>query len=95
MRLVWAAAALRDLAAARAYIAHDNPPAADNQIGRILVSVTRLLRFPEIGRPGRRGGTRELVVNRTPYIVAYRLRGEAVEILRVLHARQRWPERLD
>lgn len=95
MRLVWSVLALRDLAAARAYIAHDNPAAADNQIGRILISVARLLRFPEIGRPGRRGGTRELVVNWTPYIVAYRVRGEAVEILRVLHTRQRWPERLD
>jgi len=95
MRLVWTAAALRDLAAARAYIAHDNPPAADNQIVRVLSAVTRLPRFPEIGRPGRRGGTRELVVNRTPYIVAYRIRSEAVEILRVLHARQRWPKRLE
>ena len=89
MRLVWAAAALRDLAAARAYIAHDNPPAADNQIGRILVSVTRLLRFPEIGRPGRRGGTRELVVAKLPYIIAYRLvRSEAVQVLRIWHGAQ-------
>jgi len=95
MRLVWTAAALRDLAAARAYITHDNPPAADNQINLILVAVTRLLRFPEIGRPGRRGGTRELVVNRTPYIAAYRVRAHDIEILRVLHARQRWPERLE
>lgn len=94
MRLVWTAAALGDLAAARAYIAHDNPAAADDQVGRVLVAVTRLVRFPEIGRPGRRAGTRELVVTRTPYIVAYRVHVEAIEILRVLHARQRWPERL-
>jgi toxin ParE1/3/4 len=95
MRLVWTGAALGDLAAARAYIANDNPAAADDQIGRVLGAVTRLVRFPEIGRPGRRSGTRELVVHRTPYIVAYRVRAEAVEILRVLHARQRWPERLE
>jgi toxin ParE1/3/4 len=95
MRLAWTVAALQDLAAARAYIAQDNPAAADNQAGRILVAVTRLLRFPEIGRPGRRGGTRELVVNRTPYVVAYRVRADAIEILRVLHARQRWPEGLE
>jgi toxin ParE1/3/4 len=95
MRLIWTAAALRDLAAARAYIAHDSPHAADDQVGRVLTAVSRLLRFPEIGRPGRRGGTRELVVNRTPYIVAYQVRAGAIEILRVLHARQRWPERLE
>ncbi|CAN7711072.1 hypothetical protein LJR290_005943 [Variovorax sp. LjRoot290] len=31
-----------------------------------------LLQFPEGGRPGRIEGTRELIVRRTPYIVAYR-----------------------
>jgi toxin ParE1/3/4 len=30
------------------------------------------------------------VIGRTPYIVAYRSRGDAIEILRVLHGRQRW-----
>jgi toxin ParE1/3/4 len=93
MRLVWTVAALGDLAAARAYIAHDNPAAADNQIGRVLAAVPRLVRFPELGRPGRHAGTRELVVQRTPYIVAYRVHAAAIEILRVLHARQRWPDR--
>jgi addiction module RelE/StbE family toxin len=95
MRLAWTAAALRDLASARGYIAQDNAAAADDQVGRVFGAVTRLVRFSEIGRPGRFSGTRELVVARTPYIVAYRLRGETIEILRVLHARQRWPERLD
>jgi toxin ParE1/3/4 len=83
-----------DLASARAYIARDNPPAADKQIERALVAVTGLLQFPEIGRPGRRAGTRELIVNRTSYIVAYRLRRDVIEILRVMHGRQRWPDML-
>ena len=85
---------MRDLTAARVYFARDNPPAAEKQIERVLVAVTSLLRFPESGRPGRRTGTRELVVNRTPYIVPYRLRGEIVEALRVMHGRQRWPDHL-
>jgi toxin ParE1/3/4 len=94
MRIVWAAPALRDLAAARDYIAHDNPAAAERQVQRVLAAVGGLPRFPEIGRPGRRAGTRELVVSRTPYIAAYRLRGEIIEVLRVMHGRQRWPEML-
>lgn len=94
MRIVWTEPALRDLAAARAYIARDKPPAADRQVERVLAAVTSLLRFPESGRPGRRTGTRELVVNQTPYIAPYRLRGDVVEVLRVLHGRQRWPDRL-
>lgn len=94
MRIVWTEPALRDLAAARDYIARDNPPAADQQVVRVLAAVESLLQFPEVGRPGRREGTRELVVSRTPYIVPYRLRGQSIEILRVLHGRQRWPDTL-
>ncbi len=94
MRLVWTAPALRDIAAARAYIARDNPGAADRQVQLVLAAVGNLLRFPEIGRPGRRMGTRELVINRTPYIAAYRLRGEQIEVLRIMHGRQRWPDGL-
>ena len=91
MRIVWTAAALGDLRALRAYIAHDKPTAAVQQVEHILAAVDGLMRFPESGRPGRRAGMRELVVGKTPYIVAYRLRGQAIEIIRVLHGRQRWP----
>jgi len=94
MRIVWTAPALRDLAAARAYIAADNPIAADRQIERVLVAVGGLRRFPELGRPGRRPPGRELIVPRTAYLVAYRLRADTIEVLRVLHGRQRWPDDL-
>ena len=94
MRVVWTARALRDLAALRAYTSQDNLPAAERQVELVLATVAGLARFPDIGRPGRRSGTRELVVGRTPYIVPYRVRGELVEVLRVLHGRQRWPNAL-
>lgn len=92
MRIVWTAPALRDLAAARAYIALDNPAAAVEQIEIVLSAVEGLLRFPLSARPGRRAETRELVVPRTPFIVPYRVKGDAVEVLRVLDGRQRWPD---
>ncbi len=44
-----------------------------------------------MGRAGRVPGTRELVISGTPYIVPYRVRGGAVEVLRVFHAARRWP----
>lgn len=90
MRIAWTAPALSDLQALRAYIVRDQPSAAARQIEHILAAIGGLVRFPESGRPGRRSGTRELVIGRTPYIVAYRSRGDAIEILRVLHGRQRW-----
>lgn len=69
-------------------------PAADRQVELVLAAVAGLLQFLNSGRPGRRAGTRELVVDRTPYIVPYRVRGELVEVVRVLHGRQRWPDAL-
>jgi toxin ParE1/3/4 len=92
MRLIWTAPAIGDLAAARTYIAFDNLSAADDQILRVLGAVASQLQPPESGRPGRIVGTRELVVAGTPFVVPYRVDQGAVQILRVLHGRQRRPE---
>lgn len=88
-RPFWTKPAVRDLAAARDHIAHDNAPAADRQVERVLAAIQRLLQFSEIGRSGCRAGTRELVINGTPYIAAYRVAIDAIEVLRVTHGRQR------
>lgn len=94
MKIVWTVPALRDLTAARAYIARENPVAATQQVSLILKAVAQLPMFPESARPGRRAGTRELVIPNTPFLVPYRIRGEVIEVLRVLHGRQAWPETL-
>ena len=49
---------------------------------------------PQIGRPGRVPGTRELIIPKTPFIVPYRLQGNAIQILRIYHGARRWPENL-
>jgi hypothetical protein len=41
MRIVWTAPAAQDLAAARAYIARDNPPAADQQVESLSGHIPR------------------------------------------------------
>lgn len=74
------------------YIEADSPQAAVTVDDRIRVQVEELMQFPEIGRPGRIDGTRELVIHRTPYIAAYRITDDSLRILRVLHGAQRWPE---
>lgn len=65
--------------------------AAQEVAVRILESVERLADYPHLGRPGRIVGTRELVISNTPYIVPYRVRGEALELIAVFHGRQKWP----
>jgi addiction module RelE/StbE family toxin len=90
---VWSPEGLDDLAALRAYIEKDNPSAAQRIALHIIHNVEILLpASPEMGRPGRVPGTRELVIPRTPFIVPYRLHDNTIQILRVLHGARRWPE---
>lgn len=93
MRLRWLRQALRNLDEEAAYIATDDPAAAQVVVERVLRAVAMLADQPALGRPGRVPGTRELVVPRTRYVVPYRVRGSAVEILRVFHTSRRLPER--
>jgi plasmid stabilization system protein ParE len=53
MIIVWTDAALADLAALHAYIAGDNPTAANVMLQRIVDLVERQLpQMPESGQPG-------------------------------------------
>ena len=91
MRVKWLQAALANLEAAADYIAEDNPAAASRFVQEIFRVTELLARNPAMGRPGRVPGTRELVIPNTPYILPYRVRANAVEILRVFHAARKWP----
>jgi toxin ParE1/3/4 len=92
--VVWSPRAIGHLADLRAYIAGEHPDAATRTATTLLAAVDRLAALPNLGRPGRVAGTRELVVPGTQYIIPYRLRGERLEIIAVFHGRQRWPKRL-
>jgi addiction module RelE/StbE family toxin len=87
----WSVFAFADRETIFDYIEADSPGAAASVDDRIEARVESLARFPEMGRPGRIDGTRELVISRTPYIAAYRIVGDTVRILRVLHGAQQWP----
>jgi toxin ParE1/3/4 len=92
MDIVWLARAQRELIHIHDYIAADNPQAAVQVVRRVHGAVAQLGDTPEIGRPGRLPGTRELVVTGTPFIVPYRVREGAVEVLSVIHGARKWPE---
>jgi len=94
MLLKWSAFAFADREAIFDYIEADNPKAAVAVDDRIESCVEGLAVFPEMGRKGRVEGTRELVISRTPYIAAYRISGETVVILRILHGARRWPDEM-
>jgi len=73
------------------YIAQDNPQAAIDLDELIEQKADQLIEYPEKYRPGRKRGTREMVVHPN-YIVIYRVLPAKVEILRVKHAAQQWPK---
>ena len=91
--VVWLPRAEKALATLYRAAAEENPTAALGLLTRIDEAVRRLEAFPNLGRPGRVPGTRELVVDRTPFIIPYRVRGGEVQILRVLHGSRQWPQR--
>ena len=94
MILIWSRQAVSDLEKLRRHIEARDPSAASKVATRILEAVRQLEQFPGMGRPGRIAGTRELVLKRTRYLVVYRIGREAVHLLRIFHARQKWPETL-
>lgn len=94
MRLRWLTAALADLRAIKAYIAEENPQAANRVIDSVHSETIVLLQQPNIGRSGRIVDTRELAITQYPYIVAYRERSGEIQILAVVHTSRRWPEQL-
>ncbi len=62
MQIYWTTPARSDVNEVYDYIAERNPDAAGLIEASILKSVERFADFPRLGRPGRREGTRELVL---------------------------------
>lgn len=94
MRVKWLRRALENLDDEAACIADDSPRMAAEFVLHLRASAAKLADQPNMGRPGRIDGTRELVVTRFSYILPYRARGGSVEILRVFHTARKWPKRM-
>lgn len=93
-KVAWLGDALADLRGIRDYIGRDNPAAARRVVKTIKDATAILQDHPGMGRPGRIDGTRELIVRRYPYIVAYRQVDTVVQILAVVHTSRCWPDEL-
>lgn len=90
-RLEWRPQARADLVEIVAYIADENPDAAQELKDEIEAKADKLPEHPRLYKPSVRvKALRELVV-RSNYIVLYRESVELVEIVNVIHARRQWP----
>lgn len=93
MKVIISESALKDLRDIKEYIYENNQEAAVKVVDYIVERIeTLLLPNPGIGRLGNVLRTRELVITKYPYIVPYRVVGDKLHILRVLHTSQKWEE---
>jgi addiction module RelE/StbE family toxin len=86
MKLIWTDPSIEDLRSIRDYIARDSEYYAADLVEQVIESVERLLRFPRMGRvvpEAQDDNIRELVYRN--YRIIYRIAGERIEILTVVH----------
>ncbi|CUW40572.1 Addiction module toxin, RelE/StbE [Magnetospirillum sp. XM-1] len=94
MRLRWTRPALRDLSDIHAYIAERDTAAALRVIRLLRAQADGLAVHSHMGREGLVEGARELVVPGLPFLIAYRVTEEFVDILALRHGARLWPGRL-
>lgn len=92
MKVCWRRNAQLDLAEIDEHIRQENPQAANRVVSAIRRETMQLANTPQVGRLGRVGNTRELVIAKLPFIVAYQIMPSSVEILAVVHTARLWPE---
>jgi toxin ParE1/3/4 len=91
MQLRWTTAAADDLEGITEYLFERSPQNAAQLIRKIYEAPSILGKYPSLGRPGKKEGTRELVIAPLPYIVIYQILDEVLYIVRILHGAQDWP----
>lgn len=101
MRVEFHPEANLELIAAHAWLEGEGLGLGDALAESVEEVLRRLRRFPFSGPPVRLSGVpadvRQMVVRRFLYVVIYRVRGEALQVLAVAHTRRRpgyWRKRL-
>ena len=91
MVLRWTTEAAADLERITDYLFEHTPERAAQLVRSLYDAPATLLTFPNRGRPGKKEGTRELVLAPLPWILVYTARDQAVYVVRILHGAQQWP----
>jgi toxin ParE1/3/4 len=90
MRIRWTVPAVEDLEGINRYLEREHPEFARATMRTIYRRIQSLKALPNLGRPGHRGGTRELALTPLPYVVVYLVKADALEILHIHHGAQDW-----
>jgi toxin ParE1/3/4 len=88
MNVVWRKRAERAYLAQLAYVRTRDQRAAERLQRIVEYRVDLLARHPEMGRPSKRRGVRELVISDTPYVAIYQVSSGLITILQFFHSSQ-------
>jgi toxin ParE1/3/4 len=91
MRIRWTLAAAADLEHIKDYLTEHSPHLAQSTVRELYETIRSLKASPNRGRMGRIEGTRELVFSHLPYIAAYRVKEQTIEVLHIYHTAQHRP----
>ncbi len=83
VQVVWTKRAISDLESIRTYVAQDRPMAADRLADKLFRAGNALDQKSDRGR--RISGNRRELTHVRPYLIRYRVKAEAVEILALRH----------
>lgn len=86
----WTDEAKTDLYTLIAFIAEENPYAAESLLQQIQESILPTAEHPYMFRAGRVPGTREIVAHPN-YILIYQVLNDAILVLSVVHSRCEYP----
>lgn len=91
MNIRWTKPFTQNLESARLYIMAEDPQAAASVLKRILGTLNTLSLFPESGKENKQKiGTRHIPIPKTPFVIAYRIKNNTVELLALWHQSQKW-----
>jgi toxin ParE1/3/4 len=90
LKIDWLPVAEKSLQTQLDFIEEHHPSAALDLGETIETALIALAEYPQMGRPGRVKGTRELVITGSPYIITYRLKPASIVIVRFFHGAQKW-----
>ena len=93
-RLEWSARAGADLAAIDAWYAQFGETTAGRVVSRILGVAGLLQDHPFLGPQGIKPGTRHRIVDEYPYTIVFRVTPSKVRVIRVLHQRRAYFQRM-
>ena len=86
MHIRWTPPAAADMQSISDYLKEHQPEYRQPTMCKLYERIRALKDAPNVGRPGRVEGTREILFPPTPYVAVYRVIGQNIEIWRIYHA---------